>query len=563
MSTTSAFRFALAAAALCSISHVASARPRRLVILDFDGPRGVADTGRTAVVNLLGEQYDVVATKRWEDARSAAQQKSHGPTTWQKAAKQSGVDAVIEGWIQDEGRHKMLTVAVREASTGNEIDSVTVRLGGKGLSDEGKTKLRTELEGVLEYIEGAPDPVGSNLRVIETRKMIGAKAPKSDDAAARRTADDETSAEPADDADARSTRKKAKKTKVRITETSDDDSDAAEPVAKKHKARTKAKDADDDSDAAEPKAKGKTKEEDADAAQEGDDEAKEPKAKAKEVAAAEPGSDTKDNGDLISLFGATSDEGKIVDPAASHKPVPTPIARVYGGMRYDSRSLTFSADNPGGPTPYAGVPHKSIGVAAEFYPFPRTKLDGDLSGIGFSVALSHSIGSTVSFDNGTDITDYVINQSSFDAGIHYRTPIGSLVSIDGHVDYSRNSYVISGADETVDVPDTEYSYLGAGASLDLNIADRATVGFGAKYLYMLDVGDISSDSFYGPGRASGYGLDASFVVPLPKQLFVKGALAYEHVTIEFDGTGQITEDEGVTEASDSMVGGSVNVGIQF
>ena len=144
MSTTSkAFRFALTALALSSAAATAEAKPRRVVILDFDGPRGLADTGREAVVTLLGETYDVVATKRWEDARAAAEQKTHGPATWSKAAKKSGVDAVIEGWIQDEGRHKVLTVAVREASTGNEIDSVSVRLGQKGLSTEGKTKLQT------------------------------------------------------------------------------------------------------------------------------------------------------------------------------------------------------------------------------------------------------------------------------------------------------------------------------------------------------------------------------------------------------------------------------------
>src|SRR6185503_18485418 len=89
-------RFALAAATLASFAGMADAKPRRLVILDFDGPRGLADAGREEVVQLLGEQYDVVAKKRWEDARAKAQAKSAGPATWKKAAKTSGVDAVIE-----------------------------------------------------------------------------------------------------------------------------------------------------------------------------------------------------------------------------------------------------------------------------------------------------------------------------------------------------------------------------------------------------------------------------------------------------------------------------------
>ncbi len=535
--TSNAFRFALTALALSSAAATAEAKPRRVVILDFDGPRALADTGREAVVTLLGETYDVVATKRWEDARAAAEQKTHGPATWSKAAKKSGVDAVIEGWIQDEGRHKVLTVAVREASTGNEIDSVSVRLGQKGLSTEGKTKLQTELDGVLEYIEGSPDPVGSGLRLIDSRKMIGAKSTRTEETAKgadRSDSDDAAEAKPT---------KTKKKTVAKLDDASDEaaDADADATPAKKKKTTAAALETDTDGDEA-TEAKPKKKDKD------------------KEVAAA---TDTQDNADLVSLFGATSDEGKTIDPAASHKPVPTPRFRIGGGGYYASRTLTFEAENQIGPTAYAGVPHKGLEVNAVIYPFPLKKFDGGLSGIGFSFNIAHSAGSVVTQDDGDNVGDYNINQSSFDAGIHYRQPLGDLITLDGHVNYGKNSYSISDAPMTFEVPDTDYSYMGAGVSLDLNIAGRASVGFGAKYLYMLDVGDISSVDWYGPGRASGYGVDANFVVPLPKRLYVQGAIGYEHVSIDFDGVGQITDDEGVVSSSDGTVAGQVNLGIEF
>ena len=84
-------------------------------------------------MDLLGEQYDVVATRRWEEARASVRE-VRGPQGWRKAARQSGVDAVIEGWIQDEGRSKLLYVLVRDASTGDEIDKVSVKLGKAGVS---------------------------------------------------------------------------------------------------------------------------------------------------------------------------------------------------------------------------------------------------------------------------------------------------------------------------------------------------------------------------------------------------------------------------------------------
>lgn len=520
--TSTAFRLAFAAAAICGATTSAEAKPRRVVILDFDGPRSLADAGRSEVQKILGEQYDVVAKKRWEDARSRAQQKSAGPQTWQKAAKSSGVDAIIEGWVQDEGRHKLLTIAIREAATGQELDTVSVRVGSKGLSDDNRSKLTEELDGVLAYIEGAPEPTGSTLRVIETRKMIGAKAPKVD--APVRTED-----EVEDELDEAQPRRK-KKTRVADVTEETADTDAAESTE------------DEDADTETRSAKKKKVKED------------------KEVAALDPGST--ENSDLVSLFGAQSDEGKIADPTASHVPVPTKRFQISGGAYYGTRSFNVTSETPVDTT-YSGVPSKGIQLQGAVYPFPTKKYDGGLSGIGFSFAISKSAGSEVSFDDEETVTEYVINQSAYEAGVHYRHPLSSLVSIDGKASYGKSSYLLSDAPPEFEVPDTQYSYVGGAVHLDLTITERAQVGFGAKYMYILDVGDISSTDWYGPGRASGMGLDASFLIPLPKNLFVHGAISYDRFKINLDGAGTLTEEYDANITTDATVNGSVDVGIQF
>ena len=58
MFTTNYLRFALATAATVCAVQVAEAKPRRVVVLDFDGQRQVADQSRSTVVSLLGETYD-------------------------------------------------------------------------------------------------------------------------------------------------------------------------------------------------------------------------------------------------------------------------------------------------------------------------------------------------------------------------------------------------------------------------------------------------------------------------------------------------------------------------
>lgn len=517
--TTHAFRFALAAATLASFAGMADAKPRRLVILDFDGPRGLADAGREEVVQVLGEQYDVVAKKRWQEARAKAQAKTAGPQTWEKAAKTSGVDAVIEGWISDDGRHKQLNVTVREAATGAEVDNISVRMNQKGLTTDNRQKLSEELSGILQYIEGAPEPLSDSLNTVDTRKLVGAKQ--------RSTEDDFRSSFGDED--------RPKKKATRVEETEDEAIEEA-PRTKKRKAS---------------------------AEDEIEIEGEAPKApKAKEVAAAAD-IQTKENQDLVTLFGATTTEGKIADEKASHIPEPTKHFRLGGGFYYGARSFNVGAENQEGPQQYSAVPSKGFAINAEVYPFPRDKFDSGLNGLGFTANLTKSAGSWVTFDDNETVGEYSINQSTYDVGIHYRHNLTNLFAIDGGASYGHSIYKFPDVPETFETPDTDYSYLGVAAKLDLNIANKATVGFGGRFMYILDTGDVTSDEFYGPGRASGYGLDADFIIPLPKDLFVRGALAYTKYSIAFDGIGTITDEEGAYESNDSTVNGSVNVGIAF
>ncbi|HEY6175522.1 MAG TPA: hypothetical protein VIX73_13785, partial [Kofleriaceae bacterium] len=208
ITTASAFRFALTAAALCAAS-TADARPRRVVVLDFDGPRQLADVGRSSVLAALGNQYDMISAKRWEQARATAAQQAHGPAQWSKAAKQAGVDAVIEGWVQDEGRRKILNIVVREADNGREFDTISVRLDGKsGVTTDGSRQLQASLEEVLDWIDSAQGDPPPGLPIIDVKK-IGPSKPPADDPAprhARRLTIDDDDATPADTGARRSRR---------------------------------------------------------------------------------------------------------------------------------------------------------------------------------------------------------------------------------------------------------------------------------------------------------------------------------------------------------------------
>jgi hypothetical protein len=492
MYTTKALRIALTAAALCAAGTTsADAKPRRVVILDFDGPRALADNGRTAVVNLLGEQYDVVATKRWEEARAQVKE-TRGPMGWRKAARQSGVDAVIEGWIQDEGRSKLLYVLVRDASTGDEVDKISIKLGKAGVSSANADQLRNLLDEVLEHVESLPE-IGTKLPAVtvkQARELVGS----------RRRLEGEAPEAP----------------EASALEEDQDDGGVTE---------------------------------------------RKPKRPSREVAAAAAaGAGEEEQQAARLIFGPDAVETEtILGKKAVHVPRPTPRFAIRGGGYYGARSFAPDADSAEAQD--YGARSKGLQIHGEVYPFPLKKQDGILSGVGFSFGLYHSAGSQVGADTQDEVGNYALNQHGFEGAIHYRQPLG-LVSIDGEVGYGQHSYLLA-PDIPLDVPDTKYAAFHAGARLDLHVTERATIGFGAKLFYVLDNGDMSSLDWYGPGSTSGFNLDASFVIPLPRQLFVRGELSYRRFSTELDGAGVLTEEYTALGASDATMNGSVSVGIEF
>ncbi|MDQ3338662.1 MAG: hypothetical protein M4D80_26150 [Myxococcota bacterium] len=482
----------MTAAALCAAAATAEAKPRRVVILDFDGPRSLADSGRTAVVSLLGEQYDIVTKKKWEDARSRASKGSFGPQTWSKASKLSGVDALVEGWVQDEGRHKVLNIVVREASTGREFDTLTFKFGKSGLSSDTLGLVRVGLEDVLDYIEPGIDPSPSRLPEIEPKRAL-----------------------------------QSKKKAVEIDE---EEEEIERPVKK-----TKRAPVDEDEDEIEKPEKAERDE---------------------ETVATAVDEDERDQNDLVKLFGNKADEWPLPNKP-THVPKATPRFQIGAGAYYASRSLVVDSEDP---QDFLGVGTKGLSLSASVYPFPLKKMDGALSGVGFSVNLYKAPASTTTVQGDDFVADYKIDSGGFDAAVHYRQPLGDIVHIDGHAGYAQEYFNLE-QDVELDVPDVGYKYFWAGANVDLNVTDRATVGFGVKYLYVTDNGQISDINWMGPGTASGWALDGNFSIPLPKNLYVRGELKYRRFSMEFDAPDLSAER--AYAAKDGTVAGTAHIGIQF
>jgi hypothetical protein len=534
------FTFTLLASLLAGTA-TAHAKPHHVVVLDFDGPRALADTAKSAVMAVLGDQYSIVATRLWETAR--AQSGGHGPQQWRQASKQAGVDAVIEGWVQDEGRHHVLTIAVRDATTGNQIDTISEKLGDHGISAEAGHHLAAQLEDIFGFIDGdlTSAPATSMLpEVREANPMLGSHLtpPTAPDDPCDDEDDDCDEPRPVRHHGRHATRHVKRPRKQIIVEENNDQDEQDEQTQVVYVEKKSA--------SASPASPGLKKD------------------GAAPVTVAAATDDQRDTNELINVFGHDSGEAAVISGGQTqHVPRSTPRFAISLGGYLSSRGISFEQDpNSSQNLDYPAQSDAGLAISVEAYPWPLKKQDGGLSGLGFSFAIAHSIGSTFAAMDSSGYGDFTMNHSQWDVGLHYRYPL-DIITFDGSVSYGNDTHTIEDLATDIVIPDTSTTYLSAGGHLDLFVTDRSSIGFGAKYLYVLDTGDISSEDWFGSGSAWGLMLDGDFVIPLPANLYVRGDLEYRRVSIDFEGSGVQAQNFGLWTSTDTSITGYANLGINF
>jgi hypothetical protein len=553
--------------ATLAASSAADAKPRRVVILDFEGPRILADSGRSAVLNVLGDQYDVVSTKRWESARMQAA--GRGPQQWSVAAKSAGVDAIVEGWVDPEGmRTHTMTIAVRDASTGREVDSFTVKISDKGVSTDTTRTLTEQFDDILAWVDGDPTGEGAKANYIDIRterptlgSHVAKVEPEGDD-------DDDDD----DDDDTGEVRRTNHRHHERDRSRHHRGHDSQEHS---HHHRSHEKDVavkETESDKPE-------KTEKADVPEKSDKETStdETKPAVKQVATTDlPAGVSPDTVDLINIFGPKSKDAGLLldDPTPRHVRLAPRFAISAGGF-VASRGMSFTQnppDFPADPPSYPATGLYGLAFEAAVYPRPLSKYSEDLTGIGFTFQLQQSVGAELDANDTVMNTygSYDLNYTQYEGAIHYRYPMG-IVMLDGQVNYGRDSWTLEGDfPASVQIPDTSYSYLGVGGDIELAVTDRTRVGFGARYMYILSAGDVSDETWYGSGDASGLELNLNFQVPLGDLLYLKGMFEYRRISMDFEGDGNLSVPDqsvdgtlAVSNIVDSSIGGNVQIGVKF
>jgi hypothetical protein len=135
----------------CLAASASADTRRRVVVVDFEGPRELADAARPGVLAALAGHHDLVSEFWWRAARMASP--GRDTTSWWKVASAANVDAVIEGWIDRSRWSGALILVVRDARNGTIIDTVSAAIADSGVVEH-VDELAPALDEILAWVEG-------------------------------------------------------------------------------------------------------------------------------------------------------------------------------------------------------------------------------------------------------------------------------------------------------------------------------------------------------------------------------------------------------------------------
>ena len=601
---------AVCAATVLGTGGVADAGRKRVVVLDFEGPRN--EKFHEDLVKLIKKTHTVVPTEKWNGAAEQLAAASVSAGDIKKVARKLKIDAVVEGKIEKRRDEFIIRLKLHEGRTGALVgDTIDTKAEGPRIDGRAQRDLKDELVGAIDNVESNHVSGGGD---DEDEPVKLAKRPAADDEdekpvkkAKKPAADDEEekpvkkAKKPAADDEDEKPVKKAKKpaaddeddrpTRSGFSKRSDDErgSDKVDRKPKKpaddedDKPVRKAARSDDDKPAASKPAnkpddkpaasKPANKPDDKLAAKKPDDEPRRiarPKADDEDRPATRKTVAARDDGDAAEVDAPEADAEARPDAAAALSPGERALDAV-AGLSVTMRRMTFNVTPALRATPpgYKGIPVAGAVLDATVYPLAIGHSRGDqLKNIGLNLVydrvlklssqdpMTKKVYSTIEQRFGlTGVFRYAFN----------RRPTSPVVL--GTLGFTRQSFNILGE---VDIPDVKYSIIAPGGGIRFPAMPKLLLAADVKLLIVAGTGQIGDPDKYGAASVIGFegALGADYLIT--RNIFARATVRYETIGYSFKGTGfQTNQRDGmpmtqdVTGARDNYFGGMATVGYLY
>lgn len=577
-------------AVVLGTAGAASAGRKRVVVLDFEGPKG--DKFHDDLVRLIKKSHTVVPTEKWNGAAEQLAAGAVSDRNIKKVARKLKVDAVVEGKIEKRRDEFIIRIKLHEGRSGELIgDTIDTKAEGPRIDGRAQRDLKDELVGAIDSVESnhlsggddedeAPGKKGKKPAVAEADdddRPVGKKARKpaaaevdDDDRPVRgkfsRRSDDERGSDKVD--------RRGKKPAA----VADDD----EPVAKKPR-----KPADDRPAGKKPTRK--TADDDEPAGKKPDDTAEVATRPVRKSGSAEDepktatSSQTGDGDDDArparprkvadaddDAGSAEADTAPPLDARTALSPGERALDAVFGlSLTMRRMSFAISPALQAKPPGYAGTPVAGAVLDATFYPLAfGHKRTGQLKNLGLELLYDRvlKLNSKDPMSNAV----YSTIEQRFGLAAVFRHAFGKTAAspvVLGSLGYTRQSFNILG---TVDIPDVKYSIIAPGVGLRLPLSGKLMLGADLKLLLVTSAGQIQDPDKYGASSVLGFEGSGGVDYQITPSIFARAALRFETIGFTFKGTGfQTNQRDGnpmtqdVGGARDNYFGGMATVGYLY
>ncbi|HEY1549594.1 MAG TPA: hypothetical protein VGG28_17320 [Kofleriaceae bacterium] len=503
---------------------IAHADGKRVVVLDFDGPK--AEKFHDAIVKAIEKKANtVVATDKWNGAAEELQATKLNKRNARKIAKRLKVDGIVSATIEKNDEGYVVHLKLRAGKSGAVVaEQIDLKAEGTKLS---KKEINDQLVGAIDNLEanggGSKDEDGG---------LGGSKDEGDDDTAKKDTKPDKPDkADKTDKTDKTDKADKADKADKTDSATASTD----DPPRHHHKKKDVAED--------DPNAN----------------------ASVTETATVEAPAMTSSE--------RLSEGNRAVD---------------FGiGMSFTARHLSwkYSAALGTPPPDYKeGLPVAGGVMDAVVFPFAIThKTTGILTDIGIEVMYDKviDISSKKSYIDATTMTEQTASlatdEEHFAVGAVFRYPVTDSFVAGAKLMYMNQQFEIAqsftagtgGATLNTDVPNVHYSAAEPRLFLHYAVTPGLVINAEGGFMLITKTGDITADTTgYGGATDKGYEFTGGVDYNLTKAIFARALFHFEEFSLTFHGDqnslansrdGMATTQD-VFGARDYYYGGSVQIG---
>jgi len=143
---------AVCAATVLGTGGVADAGRKRVVVLDFEGPRN--EKFHEDLVKLIKKTHTVVPTEKWNGAAEQLAAASVSAGDIKKVARKLKIDAVVEGKIEKRRDEFIIRLKLHEGRTGALVgDTIDTKAEGPRIDGRAQRDLKDELVGAIDNVE--------------------------------------------------------------------------------------------------------------------------------------------------------------------------------------------------------------------------------------------------------------------------------------------------------------------------------------------------------------------------------------------------------------------------